>query len=210
MEVVNLTIDNLHIYDKLLNDYFKHPNTPYNNSSSKLIKLDLYDGISGILTIVIDKDQIVGTHGVLIDNDIAKFPHRLHIRKDYTHLSNKFIDEYFDPMCYDWLSQKQITGVYCSINQDNHLALFWSSLRHQRRNKNKINLVNSLGQTTRNQNWFIYDKLVYEMYCWQYIIFTSSNDNWLFPNKKTQPIDDQVINALDKRFDYIENLGWKI
>ena len=200
-----------HEYKNLLEKYFLHTDTPINNRNHKAIKSHLYDNINGMLFLIIDKDEIVATHGVMLvtENNIisAKYPHRLHIRSDYSIHLNSIIDKFFDPALYEWLEPKNIRRVYSTVNEGNEMPLFWSSHRHSRR---CIEYVGEFGKKIRLQNWYVYPKLVEEMHCWQYISYSCPDDIWWYKDRNMKDIDNSIIEKMNKHFTYVKDLGWKI
>lgn len=195
----------------LLEVYFKDSRTPYNNSNHKIFKTHLYNSKDGILGLLIDKTEIVGVTSAIkiIENGIisCKYPHRLHVRNDYSRHTSKFIDELWDPCLHDWLKLQNISNVYCTFNEDNESAFLWAALRHSRRIK-KLN--NKVSSQILSGNWFIYPKLVLEMHTLQYVIYHSNLGNWFYPWRQEEKIKDIMENKLNKFFLYYNNLGWLI
>ena len=56
-------------YLDLLEKYFKHPDTPYNNSNHDMFLTELYDDERGVLFLAIDNDEIVGTNSAILVNE---------------------------------------------------------------------------------------------------------------------------------------------
>jgi hypothetical protein len=195
----------------LLEVYFKDNRTPYNNSNHKVFKTHLYNSKDGILGLLIDKTEIVGVTSAIkiIEKGIVscKYPHRLHVRNDYSKYTSKFIDELWDPCLHNWLKLQNISNLYCTFNEDNENAFLWAALRHSRRIK-KSN--NEISLQILKGNWFIYPKLVLEMHTWQYIIYHSNLENWFYPWRQEEKIKGIMQNKLNKFFLYYDNLGWLI
>jgi hypothetical protein len=200
-------------YIDLLEKYFKHPLTPVNNASHKIFKTHLFNGIDGILGMLIDNNEIVAVSSAIIvtENSIksCKYPHRLHVRSDYTWYSNKFVDKHWDILLFNWLKEKNINNVYCTFNETNHSAFLWAALRHARR-RNHNTHINDFGKTILNQNWYVYPKIVTEMNTWQYLIYSSLNDKWFYNHKDEKDMSDELIKNLDSRFNFVSGSGWKI
>ena len=200
-------------YINLLENYFNHPLTPKNNSSHKEFKTHLYNGDDGILGILIDNNEIVAVSSAVMvyENKIksCKYPHRLHVRSDYSHISNKFIDCYWDPLLFQWLEKKKVEKVYCTFNENNFFAFFWAAIRHSRRIKN-IKYINDFGKKILNQQWFIYPKIIKEMYTWQYLIYSSPENLWFYPDREEKYMPNEIADKLNSRFNFISGFGWKI
>jgi hypothetical protein len=209
MKFVQYTND----YLGLLEKYFNNPNTPLNNNSHKAFKTHLYNGDTGILGMLIDNEEIVAVSSavVVIENGIlsCKYPHRLHVRSDYSYMTSKFIDQHWDPMLFDWLYEKNIKNVYCTFNIDNPKAFLWACKRHSRRIKNNSN-INKFGKTILNKKWYVYNAIVDEMYTPQYLLYSSPTDDWFFPWRTEHKISDEVKHILDQTFEYTTSRGWII
>lgn len=197
-------------YTELLEKYFNHPDTPINNASHDLFKTHLYDGVNGVLGLLIDNDEIVATSSAIVIEEQGvysiKYPHRLHVRKDYSYLSNTFINKYWDPLFVDWLAGKSIDNLYCAFNEDNYNSFMWSAIKHRRRMKNDY--VNEFGKSIILRNWYVLNTMVEEMNCPQYIMYTSPSDEWFYPWRETYVIPTNILNALNQRFKYFDNKGW--
>ncbi len=208
MKFVRYTND----YKGLLEKYFNNPNTPTNNSSHKLFKTHLYNGDTGILGMLISNEEIVAVSSAVIvtENGITscKYPHRLHVRNDYSYMSSTFIDQYWDPMLFDWLYTKNITNVYCTFNIDNQKAFMWACKRHARRIKNNSNM-NVFGKSL-NKKWYVYRSIIDEMYTPQFLLYSSPTNDWFFPWRKESQIPTEVSDNLSKIFEYDPLRGWII
>lgn len=197
-------------YKPLLEEYFKHPNTPINNASHKMFKTHLYDGTKGILGLLIDNDEIVGVSSAIVIEEKGiksiKSPHRLHVREDYSYMSNTFVNKYWDPLFANWFRSLPIDNVYCAFNTDNYLSFMWSAVKHKRRLKN--NYVEDSANTFITGKWFAYDKLVMEMGCLQYICYSSPQDEWFYPWREVRNLDDALVKELNSRFPFFPGKGW--
>jgi hypothetical protein len=200
----------------LLEKYFVHPLTPQNNRNSKSLKLDVYDGDSGQLFIMVDNDEIVSTFGAIIVtfNDgmrAIKMPHRLHVRKDYSHMHHSFIDQYYEPALYKWIGRTNVRNLMQTVNLGNERAGFVSWKRHARRRKYGIMFLDSLGKEYVCSAWQILPYLIYEKQTWQYCAWTSLdgvlwNPNW----RDTADIPDEISAKLDQSFARSAIGGWSI
>lgn len=197
-------------YKELLERYFNHPSTPINNASHKLFKTHLYNGVNGILGLLIDNNEIVATVSaiVVIERGIysIKYPHRLHVRKDYSHLSNMIVNKYWDPLFFDWLINKPNDNLYCTFNEGNYTSFMWSAVKHKRRLKNEY--VNEFGKSIISRQWYILDKMVEEMGCPQYIMYSNSISDWFYPWRVTYDIPIDVATILNSKFKFVVGKGW--
>lgn len=200
-------------YLEILEKYFKHSKTPANNSNHKIFKTHLYDRENGILGLLIDKDEIVAVSSavkVVENNTVScKYPHRLHVRSDYSWVTNKFVDQFWDPLLFDWLETKNIRNVYCTFNEGNHLAFFWAAIRHSRR-LSHTTYINSFGKEVLNQEWYVYPFIINEMNTWQYLIYSSPDRNWFYPHREEKEMPEELISKLNSRFDFVSGFGWRI
>jgi hypothetical protein len=200
-------------YDYLLEKYFVDSQTPENNQSHKKLKTHLYDELNGVMAMMIANEEIIAMTSAVIVNEnkvlSCKYPHRLHVRNDYKNISNRFIDNHWDPFLYSWLESRNITNVYCCVNEDNWSSFLWAALRHSRRTKT-IDRVNNLGQQILTQRWFIYKNLVNEMHTWQYILYSSQNDNWFYPHREEKEISHKAVDMLNRKFQFVPDYGWLI
>lgn len=200
-------------YDLLLEKYFIDSRTPENNSSHKKLKTHLYDESNGIMAMMINYEEIIAMSSAVVVNEnnilSCKYPHRLHVREDYRYITNRFIDNYWDPFLYSWLANKNIINVYSCVNEDNWSSFSWAALRHSRRIKT-INRVNNLGQQILKQQWFIYQNLVYEMHTWQYILYSSPDGKWFYSHRNEKEINKEKVDLLNKRFQFVPKCGWLI
>jgi len=198
-------------YLHLLEKYFKHPDTPINNRNHKIFKTNLYNYDNGICGILIDNQEIVAVNTAIVvkeDNKIScKCTHRLHVRKDYSYLSAKFMDQYWDPLLYSWAHNKKIYNMYATVNVGNESVLFWMTKRHKKR-KSHLQYVNNFGKDILNDKWYIYPYKVLEMYELQYIVY---NDKFPYTSRdKEKIVDKTVIDYLNKSFNFIPEFGWRI
>jgi hypothetical protein len=201
-------------HTELLEEYFKHPNTPINNSTHKAFKTHLYDGTSGLLGLLVDNNEIVAVSSAVVVTEhgikSCKYPHRLHVRTDYSHVSSKFIDEFWDPLLFRWLEQLDITRVYCTFNEDNDPAFIWAALRHSRRTKKPM-LVNDFGKRILlDQEWKIHSCPIIEMNTWQHLIYSSPDSEWFYHWREEKRMSSSIVNELDTRFERLDSGGWRI
>lgn len=200
-------------YCNLLEEYFRHPLTPFNNSSHETFKTHLYDGVNGILGMLVDNSNIVAVSSALIINEnnikSCKYPHRLHVRSDYSYISNKFIDQHWDPFLFQWLEKNKIENVYCTFNEDNVHAFFWAAIRHSRRFKN-TKYINDFGKSILNQNWYVYPKIIREKNTWQYLIYSTPNNKWFYNHRREKSMPIDIKDNLDKKFVFVSEFGWQI
>ena len=129
-------------------DNGKHPDTPFNNSTHDMFLTKLYDDEKGILFLAIDNDEIIATNSAIVTNEknikSIKYPHRLHIRKDYSHLSKVITNKDFDQLLCNWILEKNISNLYCTFNEKDYLSFMWSAIKHKKRKQNKY--INEDGQ----------------------------------------------------------------
>jgi len=194
----------------LLEKYFQHVDTPVNNNSHKNFKTKLYDEDKGICGILVDKNEIVAVSSAIIieeNGSIAcKYPHRLHVRNDYSYISNIFIDQFWDPLLFDWVKDKNISNMYATVNEGNEKALFWAALRHQRRKKH-LQYVNDFGKIILNQPWYVYPYKMLDMHVFQYILY---NNSFPFHFRDKMIINTNIKEYLNNNFKFVEKLGWQI
>ena len=211
MQLNTLSSSNINLLEK----YFNHEDTPFNNRSHQMIRSHLYDLDKGVLFFIEDNNEIVATFGaiVVIMSDgvvCAKVPHRLHVRKDYTQHHNSFVDKLFEPALYDWLEQKQIYNLMQTVNQGNERAGFVSWLRHNRRRKYASQHVTDFGKQFINGTWTIQPYLIDEMQTWQYCAWVSINNTpWNRIWRDTKDISPQIVNKLNSHFKF-SDLGWAL
>lgn len=200
-------------YLGLLEKYFSNPNTPINNSSHKAFKTHLYDGDNGILGMLIDNDEIVAVSSALIIQEhgvlSCKYPHRLHIRQDYSYMSSRFMDCYWEKLLFDWLEQRNIENVYCTFNMDNPKAFMWAAKRHSRRIKNNTD-INMFGKTILSRNWYIHKHAIIEMNTPQYLIYSSVNNDWFYSWRTNIDISSDMNEKLNTSFAHDLKRGWVI
>jgi len=198
----------------LLQRYFDHPLTPENNKNHKIFKTDLYDGVNGVMFLILDHGEIVSTFGAIkVDMDskiqAIKMPHRLHVRSDYTAYHHRFVDDWFEPQLYKWIESVGIRNIYQTMNFGNERAMWLSSLRHRRRRRYHVDSVNSLGQQFIMAKWQILPYLVYEKHTWQYAYWASLDnivwqDNW----RQIRLIDQPMQSMLDQKFHKDASGSW--
>lgn len=197
-------------HDRLLERYFAHPDTPPNNSSHAQLKTHLYDGINGMLALFIDDDEIIGMSSAMIVSEhgmtSVKYPHRLHVRSDYTHMSNILMNKYWEPLLFDWLGGIDNAHLYCTFNEDNIKSLQWSAVKHRRRTRNSY--VDEFGRSVIRRNWFVLDVMIKEMNRHQFVMYTSPNDIWFYPWRDMRVIPASMRIWLNSRFVYKPGSGW--
>ncbi len=197
-------------YLNLLEKYFKHSDTPYNNSNHKKIKTDLYNNDQGLLGILIDNNEIVATSAAVIVKEknilSIKYPYRLHVRKDYSYLSNVIMNKYWEPLFFNWLINKPNDNLYCAFNEDNYKSFMWSAIKHKKRTQN--NYVNDFGKSVIKRQWFILDTMIEERDCIQYIMYTSLTNFWFYPWREKYEISDNIKVKLNSFLEYKSGVGW--
>ena len=200
-------------YKELLERYFNHPSTPINNASHKLFKTHLYNDVNGILGLLIDNEEIVATVSAIIINDrgirSCKYPHRLHVRREYSHVSSYFIDYHWDTMLFNWLQEKNITNLYCTFNIDNPKAFLWAAKRHSRRITH-IDHLNDFGKQLLTKPWYAYPKVINEMNTPQYLLYTSITGEWFYPWRTETRMLHNMNETLNNTFEYCLDHGWII
>ena len=199
-------------YKELLDKYINHPTTPINNSD--LLFIEKYDNVNGAMFFIEDNNEIVAAFGVLrveMSNGtlVGKMPSRLHIREDYRKYHHKFIDQYFDPAVYKWLEENHITNVMQTVNVGNERPGFLSWKRHDRRRRAAYQWCTAFGQIMIRKRWRILPYVILEKGVWQYCAWQSVmnlkwNPNW----RDFDHIQPEVIDQLNKNFDYIPLEGW--
>ena len=196
-------------YLDLLEKYFKHPDTPFNNSTHDMFLTKLYDDEKGILFLAIDNDEIIATNSAIVTNEknikSIKYPHRLHIRKDYSYLSKVITNKDFDQLLCNWILEKNISNLYCTFNEKDYLSFMWSAIKHKKRKQNKY--ISEDGQKIIKRKWIIYHKMIHE-YLPQYIMYTSLNDQWFYPWREEYPIPELVATKLSSFLEYKSDVGW--
>ena len=200
-------------YQSLLESYFNKPDTPVNNNSHKAFKTHLYNGDTGILGILIDNDEIVAVSGAIIINDrgvqSCKYPHRLHVSREYSNISSRFIDYQWDTMLFSWLQEKDICNVYCTFNLDNPKAFLWAAKRHSRRIAH-IDHLNEFGKQLLTRPWYAHPTAIDEMNTPQYLLYTSPTGEWFYPWRDETIMPVNMIDTLNNTFEYYLNRGWLI
>ena len=201
------TYDNSYI--SLLEKYFDHPSTPDNNTSHKKFKTHLYNDVDGVCGFLIKNEEIVAISTAMIvkENNIVscKYPHRFHVRKDYSHIKNRFLDQHWEPFLFCWLENKNINNLYFTVNVGNEVALLWSIKNTRRRNH--VNFINETGKKVAEDNWYVLPYVTEEMYTWQYVVYKNT---WFYSHRKKQPIGNNIREYLNNNFKYAENYGWLI
>ena len=196
-------------YLDLLEKYFKHPDTPYNNSNHDMFLTELYDDEKGVLFLAIDNDEIVGTNSAILVNkkniSSIKYPHRLHVRKDYSNLSKSMTNKEFDQLLCNWIIEKNIDNLYCTFNREDYVSFMWSAIKHKKRKQNKY--ISKAGQKIIEKKWIIHHKMIHE-YIPQYVMYTSLNDNWFYPWRKEYVIEKHIETKLNSFLEYIPGVGW--
>jgi hypothetical protein len=199
-------------YLYLLEKYFAHPDTPENNASHKALKTHLYDGKQGMMGIMIHDDEIVAMSSALVIEERGiisiKYPHRIHVRSDYKHLSNTIMNKHWEPMLFEWLKQQKHEHLYCTFNAHADRSFWWSAVKHQRRIKNDY--VDDFGQAVIARKWYIHHAMVEEMHCYQHVMFTSPDDRWFYPWRPSRPMPYHLHSQLDMRFSFVEGSGWQL
>lgn len=199
-------------YKDLLDKYVNHPTTPINNSD--LLFIEIYDNVNGAMFFIEDNNEIVAAFGVLkvemFDGTIiGKLPSRLHIREDYRKHHHKFIDQYFDPVVYRWLHENDINNVMQTVNVGNERPGFLSWQRHNRRRRDAYKWCDDFGQEMILKKWTILPYIINEKNTWQYCAWVSWDDKkWDINWRDFDHIQPEVIEQLDKNFDYIPLQGW--
>ena len=199
-------------HQALLKLYVEHPNTPYNNST--LFLIEQYDDVNGVMFMIEDKDQIVATYGVLLvelETDVvaAKLS-RLHIREDYRDQINVFLDQYLDPMIYEWLDEKNIRNMIKTVNIGNENVMMRAWKRLPRKRSYGLDYLNDHGKALNKKSWTILPYLINEKEVWQYCTWVSLDDvKWKSRWRETSKIDDEVVTILNNNFSSTSD-GWVV
>lgn len=196
-------------HDGLLNRYFTDPRTPVNNRSHIGLKTHLYNGVSGIMGMMVDQGEILALSSAIVVEEhgviSCKYPHRLHIRSDFQAGGNKFIDQHWDTTVHQWLIDSHIRNVYCTFNASNESVFRWAAIRHHRRVDNPY--LTNPGQSLMNQSWMVHHKMILEMYVPQYLIYSNPQAEWFYPWRDEFDMPVNTISYLNQRLSKSTS-GW--
>lgn len=196
-------------HKSLLQKYYKHLDTPINNSSDEGFRPWLWDNNQGSCWLMIDNDEIVGTFACLqveIGNQLAcKKGMRLHVRSDY---HNKFVDFYyknFDRRCYDWMQQNNISNTFMTVNF-NKIKTFINLCRFHHRMKYFLDYYSEYAVKILHKSHNILPYFIDERNVWQYAVWCSDVE-WQTSWRKIKNFDLDTISKFDKFFTKSKN-GW--
>lgn len=174
-----------------------------NNSTRKNLKIHLYDGDKGVLFLVVHKgrnevDAMTSCVKYNEDNILsAKVWHRLHIKNN---VPTTVLDVYFEEATYKWCYDNNIQRLWVTFNEHQPRIAYWAAGRMgERRNANRPNKFSEhFGHEIRT-GWRPYNKLIYEMFTWQYVIYYSP-DNQFFLNREERPLNTESLEVFKREF----------
>ena len=189
----------------LLEKYFEHPKTPYNNSSHKRFKTHLYsDFNTGMCIFGICNNEIVCVTTAFVleygNIPVVKKSHRLNIRRDFTQLFFTIMCKHFEPMFYEWLSRVKVYTLISTVNEGLEKNLTGTTRFHFLRS-NSYHYLNDIGKKFLLNDWVIYPYMIREQHCWQYFYWSSLDGiEWNKEWRDTKPISDSFTQELNKKF----------
>lgn len=182
----------------LLENYMKSCGVK-NNSSPEELRLEFYDGINGILFMLLNIQTMTidGMSSCIKVDDSAKVFHRLHLKPNVPHSA---IDRFIEYETYDWCWKNNIKKLWFVVNEGHDSTLHWVSKRvGERRNANRPNKYKSDKYNFIRAGWQPYDKLIYERNTWQYCIYYSE-DGSLPIKREEKELDQKAYDMFKKEY----------
>lgn len=182
----------------LISEYIATTNVS-NNNDPKIFRLDSYNGVDGILFMILNQNtkKIDAVSSCIKDGNTAKVFHRLHLKPNVPH---SVIDKFIEYETYDWCYKNDLKKLWFTVNEHHTETLFWVSKRvGERRHGHRPNRYKDGSYDFIRFGWRPHNKLIYERYTWQYAIYFSEDNTW-FLNRKEKPLSKIVYNMFKKEY----------
>lgn len=191
------------LHEALIDNYIDTTDVENNSTRAKL-KMHLYDNNHGALFLLVNSvtNTIDAMTSCVKYNEggvlSAKVWHRLHIKDN---VPNTVIDMYFEEATVRWCHSQQIHRLWVTFNETAERTAFWAAARMgERRNAIRPNIFTDVPAEIRSK-WRPYNKLIYEKYTWQYVIFYSP-DNTFFLIRPERDINSTALAIFKREYPY--------
>ena len=189
-------------HEELLDRYMETTDVK-NNNSRKNLRIHLYDGINGILFLIINlrtnSIDAMASCVKYVENDIvsAKVWHRLHIKPN---VHKGVMDMYFEPNIFKWCTENNIDRLWMTFNESNVRAALWGSIQMgERRNINRPNKKSNMYGDHMRKGMRPYDKFIFERNTWQSVIYYSP-DNQFFLTREEKPLNNDMVTVFKREY----------
>jgi hypothetical protein len=189
-------------HEELLENYMKTTDVE-NNNSRKNLKLHLYDGIDGVLFLIVNSRtnsiDAMSSCVKYTENSIvsAKVWHRLHIKPN---VPKGILDMYFEPNTFKWCMDSNIDRLWMTFNETNVRAALWASIQMgERRNIIRPNKKSNMYCDHMRKGMRPYDKFIFEKYTWQSVIYYSP-DNQFFLTREEKPLNNDMVTVFKREY----------